>query len=100
MISSFQLTRSTELCLTHRKELKETETESRPDPTRLDVTPCRNALPTRRIPSVFSVLSVVKSSSFLSGCGQRTNACAAWGGVTRGRASFRALSTSRKAAKP
>jgi hypothetical protein len=52
-----------------RKERKDTETECRPDPTRLDVTPCRTALPTRRIPSVFSVLSVVKSSSFLSGCG-------------------------------
>jgi hypothetical protein len=78
MISSFQLMRSTELCLTHRKERKDTETESRPAPTRVDVTPSRTALSTPCIPSVPSVLSVVKSSSFLSGCGQRTNACAAW----------------------
>jgi hypothetical protein len=37
--------------------------------TRLDVTGCRAALSTSCIPSVFSVLSVVKSSSLLSGRG-------------------------------
>jgi hypothetical protein len=52
-----------------RKERKDTETESRPAPTRLGGPPCRTALSTPCIPSVFSVLSVAKSSSFLSGCG-------------------------------
>jgi hypothetical protein len=54
-----------------RKERKDTEMECRPDPIRLDVTPCRTALSTPCIPSVFSVLSVVKSSSFLSGCSRK-----------------------------
>jgi hypothetical protein len=51
-----------------RKGRKDTETESRFAPTRLDVTQSRTALSTLCIPSVLSVLSVVKSSSFLSGC--------------------------------
>jgi hypothetical protein len=52
-----------------RKARKDTEKECRPAPTRPDVPPSRTALSAPCVPSVFSVLSVVKFSSFLSGCG-------------------------------
>ena len=52
-----------------RKARKDTETECRPAPTRPDVPPSRTALSAPCVPSVFSVLSVVKFSFFLSGCG-------------------------------
>jgi hypothetical protein len=51
-----------------RKGRKDTETECRPAPTWLDITHIARPCQAPRIPSVFSVLSVVKLSS-CPGCG-------------------------------